>query len=161
MVSSILYLSGTVDLTLDDKFRLTMPTRYRKILEEECDGQCVLTLSLFDKCLWLYPKVTWDELLASLSSVKNFGNPKLRALKRVILGSSVSFKTDAQGRFLVPKNLRDFASFSKNVTLVGIQNKFELWDKELYNAQMQQDLETLEDIRDLVDQITNIDTLNM
>ena len=66
---SSLLLCGTSEIALDDKGRLAVPARYREILKDECCGECVITRSLFDPCLWLYPKTEWEVAAAALSAL--------------------------------------------------------------------------------------------
>ncbi len=160
-MAELLQLSGTCDLILDDKSRLALPTRYRKLLEEAGGGGCLLTVSLYDKCLWLYPMSSWTTVLEGIRDLPSFANPRVRALQRTLLGSSVTFKPDGQGRFIVPKNLRDYALLTKNVTLVGLQNKFEVWDKEKYQERMAEDFAALGDLNALAEEIPNLETFKL
>lgn len=138
-MAATLFLSGVSTLSLDDKSRLSLPARFRRILEDECQGQCTLTVSLFDNCLWLYPQTQWEELLESICSLPISNEAAGRALSRVLLGNAVSFKLDNQGRFLLPKNLRDFASLKREVALLGFHNKFEIWSSEALILKQEQD----------------------
>lgn len=72
MVFQGLLLSGTNEVSLDVKGRLAVPVKNREILKEESDGQCVVTRSLFDKCLWMYPVDEWQKVVASLGELLQF-----------------------------------------------------------------------------------------
>lgn len=145
-MSCALFLSGTVSLTLDDKGRMALPVRYRTLLKEECEGACVLTVSLYDPALWLYPATAFRQVQEELVKLPSFGNRQVRALTRLLLGNACEFRLDAQGRVLIPKNLRDFAGLNKNLTLVGMENKFEIWDEERYLREQDEDLSLLNDL---------------
>ena len=60
-----LLLSGTSEVSLDSKGRLSVPARYREIIADDGDGQCIVTRALFDKCLWLYPSSEWDNVVST------------------------------------------------------------------------------------------------
>ncbi len=77
--------------------------------------------------------------MESISSLPISNEAAGRALSRVLLGNAVSFKLDNQGRFLLPKNLRDFASLQREVSLLGFHNKFEIWSSEALIAKQAED----------------------
>lgn len=84
-----LLLSGTSEVSLDSKGRLSVPARYREIFADDGDGQCVVTRSLFDKCLWLYPSSEWDNVVSTLGSLPTMTDPLCRTIQRIVLGSAV------------------------------------------------------------------------
>ena len=102
MVFQGLLLSGTNEVSLDVKGRLAVPVKNREILKEESDGQCVVTRSLFDKCLWMYPVDEWQKVVASLGELPSISDPLCRTIQRIVLGSAVFLTLDAQGRILLP-----------------------------------------------------------
>ena len=138
-----LLLCGTSELALDDKGRLAVPARYRELLKEECYGECVITRSLFDPCLWLYPKTEWEVAAAALSSLPSLTDELCRSLQRLLLGSAVYVKMDAQSRILLPQELRSAGSITKKAVLIGMQNKFELWSDEVLTQQRSHDSEII------------------
>lgn len=119
-------------LNLDAKGRLAIPARYRERLSTCCEGRLVLTVDS-DRCLLLYPEPNWVEIERKLQQLPSF-NPKARKLQRLYIGHAHEVEMDAQGRLLVPPELRRFASLDKRVALVGQGNKFELWDEETWSA---------------------------
>lgn len=144
MVFQGLLLSGTNEVSLDVKGRLAVPVKNREILKEESDGQCVVTRSLFDKCLWLYPVDEWQKVVASLGELPSISDPLCRTIQRIVLGSAVFLTLDAQGRILLPQELRAVASLDKKAYMIGFNNKFELWSEENYKARMDEDLQMLQ-----------------
>jgi len=118
---------------LDDKSRLSIPSKFRdQIAQTHEEGPLVLSMGL-DQCLWLYPNDTWkknEEQLSRLSVL----DTEAREFVRAFLGLSVECEVDKQGRIVVPQVLRDAAGLGRNVVLVGVLNRIEVWDKEKWKS---------------------------
>ena len=112
-----LLLSGTSEVSLDSKGRLSVPARYREIFADDGDGQCIVTRSLFDKCLWLYPSSEWDNVVSTLGSLPTMTDPLCRTIQRIVLGSAVFCQLDAQGRILLPPELRQVSRSLRKLIL--------------------------------------------
>jgi len=123
---------GSTNLTLDNKGRLVIPTRYREKLLEYCGGNLVITGSA-DDCLLLYPSSDWEIVRQNLYALPN-ADPRVRYLQRRVGGQAVPAPMDAAGRVLVAPELREFAGLEKDVVLAGQNNKFELWNAQLWKA---------------------------
>ncbi|MFP5504740.1 MAG: division/cell wall cluster transcriptional repressor MraZ [Gammaproteobacteria bacterium] len=123
-------LRGGSTVNLDTKGRLALPTRYRGQLEDGCGGQLVLTVH-DDGCLLLYPAPTWEEIERQLVRLPN-QNKQTRRLQRMLLGHATETELDGNGRILIPPRLREFAKLDKRVELVGLGNKFEIWNEEAW-----------------------------
>lgn len=118
---------GVTTLNLDAKGRMAIPTRYRERIQACCASQLVLTVDK-DRCLLLYPEPEWVEIERKLKKLPSF-NKAARNLQRLYIGHAQDLEMDAQGRILLPPDLRRFASLEKRVAFVGQGNKFELWDE--------------------------------
>lgn len=125
---------GITALNLDAKGRLAIPARYREALNQQCDGQLVITINQDEKCLWMYPLDIWEDIENKLVKLPTL-EPKSQRLKRLLIGHATDCEVDGNGRVLVPPPLRDYGELTKRVMLVGQGNKFEIWDEELWNAQ--------------------------
>ena len=114
---------GEYNHTIDAKGRLIIPSKFRDLLGDEF----VLTKGL-DGCLFLYPHDEWkvfeDKLRTSPLTNKN-----ARTFTRFFLGSAVDGGLDKQGRVLISSALREFAGLEKEVVLVGVLDRVEIWDK--------------------------------
>lgn len=122
---------GANKLTLDIKGRMVMPTRYRERLQERCGGKLVVTVDK-DQCLLIYPFADWEEIERKLMKLSSF-NRQNRQLQRLMVGHATELDLDAQGRVLLPPNLREFASLTRDAVLIGQGLRFELWDEEKWN----------------------------
>ena len=107
----------------------------------------------FDKCLFLYPLEEWkivEEQLSSLSSINN----KNRNFIRNIVRYAHYVKFDSQGRIAVPDSLLSYANIDKEVIVIGMLKKIELWNKNtLDKYEKQKDFLSNEDFEDLADKI--------
>ncbi len=122
---------GITALNLDTKGRLAIPTRYREALQEECDGQVVLTIDTESACLLLYPVTEWEVIEKKLEALPSF-NRAARRIQRLLIGHATDLEMDSHGRLLVPTLLREYGSFDKKVMLVGQGKKFEMWSEDLW-----------------------------
>lgn len=114
---------GQYDYTVDPKGRMTAPAKFR----EELGDQFILTLGL-DGCLFAYPLSEWEKFLESLKKLP--GTKEARQLQRHFLAGAAEVEVDKQGRFLIPMKLREQAGFTKDIVMVGVLSKIELWSKE-------------------------------
>jgi len=123
---------GATKVTLDAKGRMAMPTRYRERLAARCDGQIIVTVDK-DHCLLVYPLPDWEELERKLVRLPSM-NRVARRIVRIMVGYATEVDMDANGRLLISRELRDFASLERNAMLIGQGNKFELWDEQTWNT---------------------------
>jgi MraZ protein len=124
---------GGSTVNLDAKGRLALPTRYRGDLAERCEGRLVVTVQN-DRCLLMYPQPDWDEIERKLVRLPN-QNKRTLTLQRMILGHASELELDKNGRVLLPPRLREFANLGKRVVLLGLGNKFEIWNEEAWEQQ--------------------------
>lgn len=129
---------GVNNLTLDAKGRLAVPARYRERITEVCNGQLVVTIDR-GYYLLIYPLSTWEEIEAKLVRLPSL-NPQVRELQRLLVGHATEVAMDSHGRLLLPPALREFATLERDVVLLGLMNKFELWDKVTWDARREQSL---------------------
>lgn len=131
---------GALSLSLDSKGRLAIPTRYRDHLLNECLGQLICTIDIHQPCLLLYPLPQWEfieQKLVGLSSMV----PEERRIQRLLLGHAAECEMDSAGRILLPATLRSYAQLHKELMLVGQLNKFEIWDADAWQQQIQLDIQ--------------------
>jgi MraZ protein len=121
---------GGNTVNLDAKGRMALPTRYRADLMDRCDG-CVVATVHNDHCLMMYPRPDWDEIERKLVRLPN-QDKRTRTLQRMFLGHASELEMDKNGRVLLPPRLREFANLGKRVVLVGLGNKFEIWNEEAW-----------------------------
>lgn len=130
---------GAKPISMDNKGRITVPTRYRDQLQDDCSCQVVCTIDIKQKCLLLYPLNEWEQVEKRLMALSDM-NPTERRFKRLLLGNASEIDIDSNGRLLLPSHLRAHAELEKDVMLVGLINKFEIWNKVLWDEQMNDDM---------------------
>lgn len=133
-------LRGATLVNLDSKRRLTVPTRYRGMLNEESEGQMGFTIGLHQPCLLLYTLPEWEIIEKKLSQLSTMNRAE-RRVQRLLLGHASECQMDSAGRLLLANTLRQHAGLKKVVMLVGQINKFELWDEQTWYQQVQTDIE--------------------
>lgn len=126
-------LMGEYIHTLDDKGRLILPAKFRDEL-----GQRFIATKGLDACLFVYAKEEWAILEEKLKRLP-LGKPEARAFVRFFFSGAAEVECDKQGRVLLPNNLREHAKLDKDVVVIGVSNRIEIWNKELwatYNEQI-------------------------
>jgi len=108
---------------IDHKKRLAIPTKFRKVLGKKA----VLTTGL-DNCLVVYPIEEWRKLSKKLESLPN-GQTDARGFVRIVLSGAVEVTFDKLGRILIPDYLKEYAFLKKNVAILGLSNRIEIWDE--------------------------------
>ncbi|MES0327019.1 MAG: division/cell wall cluster transcriptional repressor MraZ [Gammaproteobacteria bacterium] len=134
---------GINNLALDTKGRMAMPSRYRERLLENCDGQLVVTVDP-DGCLLVYPLPEWEVIESKLVKLPSF-NKRAKSIQRLLIGHATECDMDGQGRILLPTLLRDYASLTKKIVMIGQGKKFEIWDEEIWNDSQEALLGSVQD----------------
>ena len=124
---------GETAINLDAKGRLAVPVRYRESLEEQCGNHLVLTYSAFDSgSLWLHPEQKWERVRDEVMALPNF-NSAHRSLQRRLVGSATAVEPDGSGRILLPQSLRHVTGLEKRVVMLGMGERFEIWNETTFN----------------------------
>jgi len=127
-------LKGLHMLALDAKGRLSIPARYRTELEEQSQGRLVITVQRHGKSLLIYPEPDFQEAAREVQKLSDF-EPSEQRFKYLFIGHAMDMDIDGSGRVLVPPVLRALVGIEKKVALVGMTNKFELWDEDAWLEQ--------------------------
>ena len=123
---------GATALNLDAKGRLAVPTRHREALLSA--GKQVLTAHPH-RCVLLYPAPAWEPIRARIMSFSSF-DAQASLWKRLLVGFTEEVELDASGRLLISPELRKFASFEKEVMMVGQGSHFEIWSRDAWEKQL-------------------------
>jgi MraZ protein len=117
-------LIGEYIYTIDPKKRIAVPAKMRQVLGKKA----VITTGL-DNCLVIYPLKEWQKLTQKLDNLPS-GKVDARGLVRIMLSGAVDVELDKLGRILVPDYLKNYASLKKNVAILGLSNRIEIWDEK-------------------------------
>ncbi len=135
---------GQYEHSLDKKGRIIMPSNFREDLGENF----VVTFGL-DKCLFVYPMEEWQKLANSLQGLP-LGKKDARSFKRTLASRALISKFDLQGRVVLSKHLRDYAEISKNVMIIGVFERIEIWDLEKWQGYAEETEKSYEDIAERI-----------
>ena len=124
---------GEYNHTIDAKGRLIIPSKFRETLGEEF----VVTKGL-DGCLFVYDNNEWKSFEEKLKSLP-LTNKDARQFVRFFLAGAAMAQVDKQGRILVPAVLREFAGLEKDVVLVGVASRVEIWSQERWESAISYD----------------------
>lgn len=128
---------GEYSVTMDPKGRLAVPSRYRERLAEACGGKIVLTISLVNPCLVVYPYPDWCRIETDLSKLPAL-DPDAEAANHLLIGHATEYTLDGHGRILVPPSLREHSGVGKRVRAIGLMHKFELWDEDRWSLRREE-----------------------
>ncbi len=115
---------GEYEHSVDAKGRVIMPAKLR----EDIGEKFIVTKGL-DGCLFAYSKTEWSNFEEKLKTLP-LTNKNARDFVRFFLSGAVECEIDKQGRFLIPNNLREYASLEKEINIIGVGTRIEIWNRE-------------------------------
>jgi MraZ protein len=119
-------LLGTHSYSLDPKGRVSLPTRFRAAFD---DGVWITVGQ--DRCLYCFPRAEWERRAEEVSS-SPLADADGRAYARLFFSSADEARLDGQGRVTIPQRLRDAAGIAKEVVVLGVRDRMEIWDRGAY-----------------------------
>ncbi|MCI8986473.1 MAG: division/cell wall cluster transcriptional repressor MraZ [Lachnospiraceae bacterium] len=119
---------GEYNHTIDAKGRLIVPSKFREAL-----GDTFVVTKGLDGCLFVYDNEEWQAFEEKLRSLP-ITNKEARQFARFFLAGAAEVEVDKQGRILVPNILREFAQINKDVVLIGVASRIEIWSKERFEG---------------------------
>jgi MraZ protein len=140
---------GNAPARIDDKGRLKVPNAFRRALEEKYGRELFLT-SLTGESVRIYPMPVWAAIEEKLAAMPSTHPSKLRFLDRVNYFGQAG-ELDVQGRVLVPVRLRDAATMSGDVDVLGQYDYLDVWNHDRFLARLQHDPYTDDDARALAE----------
>ena len=133
-------LIGEYEHSIDAKGRLSMPAK----LKSEIGDKFVVTKGL-EGCLFVYSLAEWQNFEEKLKSFP-LTNKNARTLTRFFLAGATECEIDKQGRFLIASNLREYAGLQKEVVIIGVLGRLEIWDKAKWLEYNEKENNSVEDI---------------
>ena len=135
---------GEHEHTIDRKGRLIIPSRFREVMKEHFVERFVATRGL-DHCLFLFAEDEWRNQESRFKSL-SFTKQESRRFNRFYFSGAAELACDRQGRVLIPEYLKTFAGIKRDVVLVGVSNRIEIWDQEEWKKFYGQFKENYEEI---------------
>jgi transcriptional regulator MraZ len=129
-----LIFRGTFDHTLDEKHRLTVPSKFRLALSE---GAVLAKSNEIEpgspRCVSIWTPQGYEAFTGQVLAALNPLSPKARDLKRFFFHNSFDMELDKANRLMVPQPLMEYAALDRNVVVAGSGECIELWDRDAYN----------------------------
>ncbi|MGH3003087.1 MAG: division/cell wall cluster transcriptional repressor MraZ [Gaiellaceae bacterium] len=133
-------LLGEHEHSLDDKNRLTLPAKLRGAFE---DG-VVVTPGL-DGCLFAYPREEWDRVAERIRNLDPLAEAS-RVMQRRFFAGAAQGELDRQGRLVLPQRLIELAALGREVTVAGVYDHLEIWDRARWRTQQHEAEGRAEDV---------------
>jgi MraZ protein len=125
-------LLGEHEHSLDDKNRLTLPAKLRAEFE---DG--VFVTRGLDGCLFAYPRAAWEQMVERIRSLDPLA-PGSRVMQRHFFAGATQAELDKQGRLVLPASLIEHAGLGREVTVAGVYDHLEIWDRAKWREHLQE-----------------------
>ena len=121
-------LTGTYHHSIDEKNRLFLPAKLRKGI-----SRFIITPGL-ENCLNVYPMHIWIKLVNKFETIGMKDKSKERIFKRIFLSNAAEIEVDEQGRIVIPQLLKTQIKIKRDVVVIGVSNRLEIWSKEKWNS---------------------------
>lgn len=123
--------SGRYDHSIDDKGRVSIPARFRDVLDRQNHDRLYITNFIEDsqRCLDLYPPNEWERVIQKFEERRSSDRAS-QLFETFYVGGAYEVPADKQGRILIPPKLREFAGLGREVTFSAKHNRFQLWSRE-------------------------------
>jgi MraZ protein len=130
-MSSQYTFTGQYSFNIDSKNRINIPAPLRKQFSNKDKKTFVVTRGI-DSCAWIYPIIEWKKIQSELQQLSSLSKTNRIFLRNHLRHANI-LKYDSQGRFVLPQSLIEYASIKKDITIIGVLNKIEIWNTKLLN----------------------------
>jgi len=127
---------GRYEYTIDPKGRVNIPSRFREQLSDT--GLETVVITNYSGCIYAYPAAEWEKIEEKLAVKVSSVHKKKNAFVRFFMGGAVEVTPDKQGRILIPPSLRSYAGLERDVVIIGMPNRFEIWDRQKWDVEVAQ-----------------------
>lgn len=139
---------GTYLHLIDDKGRLSLPRKFREVIKGKNEKRLILTP--LKSCLIVHPLLEWEKLISEIEKLPQFDEKK-RNFRRLLFSNAFETPLDAQGRILIPQQMRTLVGLNKEVAIIGLNATFEIWPREKWEKKYQEILNEIGDLSELHD----------
>jgi len=119
---------GEFQHNIDNKGRVILPSKVRDVSKEFGIEKFFLTRGL-DKCIFMFTEAEWKLQEQKFKSM-SFTKQQTRSFNRLFFSGAVDVVPDKQGRFIIPSYLKDYAAINREVIIIGVSNRLEIWDRK-------------------------------
>ncbi|MBU1061731.1 MAG: division/cell wall cluster transcriptional repressor MraZ [Candidatus Omnitrophica bacterium] len=135
---------GEYEHTLDRKGRIIIPSKFRGALKEHYIERFFITRGL-DKCLFMFAEDEW-KLQEQKFKTMSFTKAEYRRFNRLFFSGASELIPDKQGRILIPSYLKDYAAIKREVYIIGVSNRIEIWSQHNWKDYYSVSKETFEEV---------------
>lgn len=126
------YFLGESTHTIDDKFRLIIPKRFHAALQRDSEGNLVAMLTRgFEQCIFMFSEAGFEAVISRLAT-QPFVESEHRKVQRLFFANTYRSELDKDGRIVLPEKLRIHAGIKKEVALLGVATRAEIWDLDTW-----------------------------
>ena len=135
----MVYFASEYEVKIDAKGRMVLPAKVKSNLPQESGANIVLSRG-FEPCLVLRPQSEFFKILQKLQGLNQFDAAN-RNFQRKMLAGSTDMELDANGRFLIPRSMMNYAQLDKEAIIVGMGDRLEIWNPQIYEKFLNDDPE--------------------
>jgi MraZ protein len=130
--------------TIDHRGRINFPAPFRRILSEDSQDRIIVARGL-DGCLLVFPKDVWENHRREFNETP-YTPAQQRRLQRLLAHGAKESSFDSQGRITIPPRLMQLAQLEKEVLIIGMGDRVELWNPGVYDRYISESDQTVESI---------------
>jgi MraZ protein len=131
------FFTSEYECKLDAKGRLVLPSKFKSNLPEASGNELMIKRG-FEPCLVIYSMIEYKKIFSKIAGLNEF-NEEYRNFQRNFFRGTIQAELDNMGRFLVPKPLIKYAQLEKEVIMVGLGNRIEVWNAKMYEDYLLKD----------------------
>jgi MraZ protein len=139
---------GTYNHSIDNKGRLSIPSRFRDVLREHYQSSR-LVLAPYEDCVFAYPVSEWEKVESEIKKLSHWNTHRLK-FDRLFYSRMDSVEIDGQGRISLVPVLRSYASLDKEAVVVGASARFEIWSRGIWDEYIQKEKDQVENLAQLL-----------
>ena len=132
------FFTGEYDCKLDAKGRLALPSRVKVALPDVANQELIIRQG-FEACLVLYPMSEYEKIINRVRALSEF-NAEYRKFQRSFFRGNADITPDGFGRINIPRRMMEYAGLDRKVILVGLGNRVEIWDPDVYEGNLINDV---------------------
>ena len=136
---------GRYPHTIDEKGRLSIPAKLREVLARQ-EERALLLLEL-DNCITAFPYQEWQQVEAKILA-RGALRPEVREFLRTVYSGAAETEVDRSGRILIPQAFRETVGLTREVMIVGVMNRFEIWPRDRWEHLLRSKVGQREEIMD-------------
>jgi MraZ protein len=145
---------GIFEHNIDEKGRVSIPAKFREILKREY-GSEKLIITVSDNCLVTYPLAQWQVFEEKMKDFSQF-KKKAKSFMRYFYAGAIECAIDDHGRILIPSQFREQTRLEKEIIFLGLMNRFEIWNKGVWEGEFETYKETFDEISENIAEWTGL-----